>query len=58
MVYAISGEETSAPDHFQAKRERLEWLKGLLPKSQGQNLALTVLNVPYSLDSGTRIPHS
>jgi len=25
---------------------------GLLPESQGQNLAVTVIYVPYSLDSG------
>jgi hypothetical protein len=28
-------------------------VKGLLPESQGQNLALTVLFVPHSLDSGS-----
>ena len=35
---------------FRAKRERLKWLQRLLPASQGQKLALTVLYVPYSLD--------
>ena len=34
-----------------AKREQL-CTKGLLPESEGQNLALTVFYVPYSLDSG------
>jgi len=29
----------------------------LLPKSQGHNLALTVLRVPYSLDSGPASSH-
>ena len=28
---------------------------GLLPESHGQNLALTVLHVPYSLDSGISV---
>jgi len=31
----------------------LKGFKGLLPESQGQNLALTVLYVPYSLDKRT-----
>jgi len=30
--------------------------RAALPESQGQNLALTVLHVPYSLDSGTDFP--
>ena len=30
---------------FSAKREKLETFQGLLPESQGQNLALTVLYV-------------
>ena len=34
---------------FRGKRERLKLLQGILPHSQGQNLALTVLYVPYSL---------
>ena len=34
-------------------REALNTFEGLLPESQGQNLALTVLCVPYSLDSGS-----
>jgi len=38
------------PRRFQAKMEHVEGL----PESQGQNLALTVLCVPYSLDSGAR----
>ena len=37
---------------FQAQRKRLETLSGLLSGSQGQNLALSVLYVPHSLDSG------
>ena len=32
--------------HFRAKREHLERLAGLVPESQGQNLALTVPHVP------------
>ena len=35
-----------------AKREQLERFSGLLSESQGQNLALNVLYVPDSLDSG------
>ena len=34
------------------KREQRERLQGHLPESQGQNLALTALRVPYSLDMG------
>ena len=37
---------------FQAKRGQRKRFQGLLPESQGQNLALTVLHVLYSLDSG------
>ena len=37
---------------FRAKREQLEMFQGLMPESKGQNLALTVLFVLYSLDSG------
>ena len=35
-----------------AKEEHLQGLEGLLAESQSQNLALTVLHVPSSLDSG------
>jgi len=38
--------------HNRAKREQLKRLEGLLPDSQGRNLALALLFVPYSLDSG------
>ena len=34
---------------FRAKRKPLERFSGLLPESEGQNLALTVLCVPDSL---------
>jgi len=34
-------------------KEQLEIFQGRLPESRGQNLALTVLYVPYSLDSGS-----
>ena len=37
---------------FRAKREQLRKFTGLSPESQGQNLALTVLCVLYSLNSG------
>ena len=36
------------------RKEQLERFEGLSPESQCQNLALTVLDVPYSLDSGRR----
>jgi len=35
-----------------ARNEQLKKFKGLLLDSQGQDLSLTVLYVPYSLDSG------
>ena len=35
-----------------SKNEYLKRFGGILPESQGQNLALTVLHVPYSLDIG------
>ena len=34
--------------------EQFETFQGRLPESQGQNLALTVEHVPYSLNSGPR----
>jgi len=37
---------------LRAKREQLERYQGLSPESQGQTLALTVLDAPYSIDSG------
>ena len=37
---------------FRAKREQLKMLCGHLPQRQGQNLALTVSCVPYSLEIG------
>jgi hypothetical protein len=37
---------------FRAKREQLEIFQGISPESQGQNQALTVSHVPYSLSSG------
>jgi len=42
---------------FRAKRELLETCEGLFPGSQGRNLAVTVLYVPSSLDSGLALPH-
>ena len=39
-------------DRFPAKREQSQMFQRLLPESQSQNLALTLLCVPYSLDSG------
>ena len=37
---------------IRARRKKVERVEGLLPGGQGQNLALTVLYVPYSLDTG------
>jgi len=41
--------------NFRAKREHPKMCSGLVPESQGHDLAWTVLYVPYSLDSG-RVP--
>ena len=41
-----------AAERCRARREHLTRVEGLAPESQGWNLALTVLCVPYSLDSG------
>ena len=37
---------------FRTKREQLRRFQSLLPECQAQHLALTVLDGPYSLDSG------
>ena len=36
---------------FRAKREPLSRFKGISPTSHGHNLAITVVHVPYSLDT-------
>jgi len=41
-----------------AQRQKLRRVHGLSPESRGQNLALTVLYVPHSLDSGKRTLNS
>jgi len=41
---------------FRAKMEHLKEFQVLLPESQGQNMALTVVYVPYSLGSGRGAP--
>ena len=41
---------TARPPRCPAERENPTRVQGLLPESQGQNLALNVLCVPYSLD--------
>ena len=38
----------------QAKRKHIQRFQGILPESQDQNLAVTVLYAPSSLDSGLR----
>ena len=43
-------------DEIRAKMGQLEKFQGILPKSQGHNMALTVLCVPDSLDSGFFTP--
>ena len=45
---------SEVPSYFRsrAKREQLDRYQGLLPESQGKNLAVTFLYVPCSLDSG------
>ena len=43
------------PSVLQNHREELTMFYGLSPESQGQNPALTVLHVPYLLDSGKRM---
>ena len=40
---------------FRVGREPFKTFQGLLPERQGQNLALTLSYVPYSLDSGERV---
>jgi hypothetical protein len=50
-VVCTPAEATFEQDRFPAKKEQLKLLQGLLPEIQGQNLALTVLYVPYSLES-------
>ena len=41
---------------FRAKKEQPKRFEGLSPDSHGHNLALTVLYVPCSLDSGSSLP--
>jgi hypothetical protein len=53
----IGDKTRETPDHtlhprVRAKREQLQ---GLLSESQGQNLALTVLHVPNSVESGAHL---
>ena len=40
------------PVRFRAKSRQFKWFQELSPERQGQNLALTVWGVPYSIDSG------
>ena len=44
--------DSTRPIRFQAKRELLKTIKQLVPGIQGQDMALTVLHVPYSLCNG------
>ena len=46
--------EKSFPEvRFRAKREHLKRFQGLEPESRGQNLAVPVLYMPYSVVSGS-----
>jgi len=57
-VRSIKGEEYQTIGGtflFRAKKEKLERVQGLLLQKQRQNLALAVLCVPNSLDSGLRL---
>ena len=54
-VYAVEASEIAGMAQklvSRAKREQLEMFEGLLLESHGQNLAVTVLCVPHSLDDG------
>ena len=42
---------------LRAKREQLKRSEGLESESQGQNMAVTVLYVPYSLSGGSGCEH-
>ena len=53
-MYRIEDEETRTKRErrFRAEKGQLARFQGYLPERQGQNLAVTALCVPYSLDSG------
>ena len=60
MQVALLGQNSATPLPSQEKKH-LERYGGLSPEGQGQNTTLSVLYVPYSLDSalargGTRVP--
>ena len=51
-LYTTETEESSLDKTASERRgNNMKSSQGLLPENQGQNLALTVLHVPYSLDS-------
>ena len=50
MGGGLASDPTGNP--FRANREVVKRVPEPLAESQGQNLALTVLYVPYSLDNG------
>jgi hypothetical protein len=52
-----SQSKSGTPVNLSKSGEQLECFRGILPESQDQNLALTVLHVPYSLDSGRGVHH-
>ena len=47
--------DLSVPTGFRAKMEQLKPFYGLFPESRCHNLALTVLYMPYLLDSGAYV---
>jgi hypothetical protein len=58
-TYTIRPNPGHAPcriSRFRAKRTQLKPFEGLSPEIQGHNLAVTVLHVPFSLDSGSSFP--
>ena len=50
------GRGVQTESRFRAKRKQLKWLCGLETERQGQNLALTVLYMLQSCDSGEQMP--
>ena len=52
-VTSLPSRHTKWCVRFRAKREHLERFQGLNLESQGQNLTVTVLQVPHSLVGGT-----
>ena len=56
--HSFPGQHVCNPLRLRAERGKLKTLDELLSGSQGQNMGLTVLYVPYSLDSGLTRPRA